>query len=480
MAPDKKTRTEHDTMGDMEVPEGALWGASTARAVANFPISGWRVPPRILHALGRIKMHAARVNGDLGLLDAGLAAGIAKAAAEVAEGKLDDQFPVDVFQTGSGTSTHMNMNEVIATRAAAILNLDKGEDEVHPNDHVNLGQSSNDVIPTAIHLAAAAALKSALIPALSGLEVALRARAKALGDVLKTGRTHLQDATPVRMGQVFAGYAAQVAQARERLEAATDALGEVALGGTAVGTGINTHPEFAGKVCAALAEETGVNVREARNHFAAQGAMDGIVAASAAVRGAAMTLAKIAGDVAWLGSGPRAGIGELALPAVQPGSSIMPGKVNPVIAESLLMVCAHVVGADAAVAWCVPWTRFELAAMFPVAGHHLVTSIELLAAAAANFSERCVQGLKATERGPELVARGLALATALVPVIGYDDAAAIAKEAAASGQTVREVAEERTEIPPEELDKILDPARMTVPGLPEKPAPPPEGRKIGP
>jgi len=477
MAPDKKTRTEHDTMGDMQVPADALWGASTARAVANFPVSGWPVPRRIVHAVGRIKEHAAKVNADLGLLDADMAAAIAKAAAEVAAGTLDDQFPVDVFQTGSGTSTNMNANEVIATRAAAILNLDKGEDEVHPNDHVNLGQSSNDVIPTAIHLAAASAMKSALVPALSGLEVALRARARAFGDVLKTGRTHLQDATPVRTGQVFAGYAAQVDQAQERVEAAVEALGEVALGGTAVGTGLNTHPEFAAKVCAALAEATGLPVREARDHFASQGTMDGMVAASAAVRGAALSLAKIAGDVAWLGSGPRAGIAELALPAVQPGSSIMPGKVNPVIAESLLMVCAHVVGADAAIAWCVPWTRFELAAMFPVAGYHLVTSVELLAAATANFSERCVQGLKATERGPELVARGLALATALVPVIGYDDAAAIAKEAAASGQTVREVAEEKTDIPPEELDRILDPARMTLPGLPEKPpaAAPPEG-----
>jgi fumarate hydratase, class II len=477
MAPDRKTRTEHDTMGEMQVPVDALWGASTARAVANFPVSGWPMPPRIIHALGRIKMHAAEVNAELGLLDEGLAAAIAKAAAEVAEGTLDAHFPVDVFQTGSGTSTNMNMNEVIAARATAILGYGPGEDRVHPNDHVNLGQSSNDVIPTAIHLAAASALKSALLPTLSGLEVAIRARTKTFGDVLKTGRTHLQDATPVRMGQVFAGYAAQVVQARERLEAAADALGEVALGGTAVGTGINTHPAFAGKVCAALAEATGLNVREARDHFAAQGAMDGIVAASAAVRGAALALAKIAGDIAWLGSGPRAGLGELALPAVQPGSSIMPGKVNPVIAESLLMVCAHVVGGDAAVAWCVPWTRFELAAMFPVAGYHLVTSIELLAAATANFSERCVQGLKATERGPELVARGLALATALVPVIGYDDAAAIAKEAAASGQTVREVAEEKTEIPPEQLDRILDPARMTMPGLPEKPpaAAPPEG-----
>jgi len=469
MAPDKKTRTEHDTMGDMEVPAEALWGASTARAVGNFPVSGWRVPPRIVHALGRVKEHAAKVNAELGLLDPDMAAAIAKAAAEVAEGKLDDQFPVDVFQTGSGTSTNMNANEVIAARATEILGFERGEDRVHPNDHVNLGQSSNDVIPTAVHLAAASALKSSLVPALSGLEVALRARARAFGDVLKTGRTHLQDATPVRTGQVFSGYAAQVARARERLEETVDALGEVALGGTAVGTGINTHPEFAGKVCAALAEVTGLNVREARNHFAAQGAMDGIVAASASVRGAALALAKIAGDVAWLGSGPRAGLSELALPAVQPGSSIMPGKVNPVMAESLLMVCAHVVGADAAVAWCVPWTRFELAAMFPIAGYHLVTSIELLAAAAGNFSERCVQGLKATERGPELVNRGLALATALVPVIGYDDAAAVAKEAAASGQTVREVAEEKTSIPPEELDRILDPARMTGPEVPRNP-----------
>jgi len=457
-------RTETDSLGPVSVPADALWGAATARAVANFPVSGVPMPPRFIHALGAVKREAARVNGALGLLPEDLADAIAAAADEVAGGRWDGQFPVDVFQTGSGTSTHMNANEVIATLAAARLGS-----AVHPNDHVNRGQSSNDVIPTAIHLAAAEALGEALVPALHRLEGALADKAWAFRDVLKTGRTHLQDATPVRTGQVFSGYAAQVARARERLEETVDALGEVALGGTAVGTGINTHPEFAGKVCAALAEVTGLNVREARNHFAAQGAMDGIVAASASVRGAALALAKIAGDVAWLGSGPRAGLGELALPAVQPGSSIMPGKVNPVMAESLLMVCAHVVGADAAVAWCVPWTRFELAAMFPIAGYHLVTSIELLAAAAGNFSERCVQGLKATERGPELVNRGLALATALVPVIGYDDAAAVAKEAAASGQTVREVAEEKTSIPPEELDRILDPARMTGPEVARNP-----------
>jgi fumarate hydratase class II len=461
--PTGNTRTETDSMGPMQVPAEALWGASTARAVENFRVSGWPMPLRVIHALGAIKREAARVNGSLGLLDADLAGAVATAADAVAQGDHDGHFPVDVFQTGSGTSTNMNANEVIATLASARLGEGR---RVHPNDHVNLGQSSNDVIPTAIHLAAADALGAALLIALHDLEVALADKAWAFRDVLKTARTHLQDAVPVRLGQVFGGYAAQVTGARHRLEAAREALGEVALGGTAVGTGLNTHPEFAARVCARLTEATGLDVREAADHFAAQGTLDGIVAASGAVRGAALSLAKIARDVAWLASGPRAGIGEITLPAVQPGSSIMPGKVNPVMAESLLQACAHVTGADAAVAACAPWARFELAAMLPVAGWHLVTGIEVLAAAVTGFSERCVKGIEATAEGPDKVERGLALATALAPVLGYDQAAAIAKAAAESGRTVRDAAREMSGLSEEDLTRLLDPARMTGPGLP--------------
>jgi fumarate hydratase class II len=458
--PSGNTRTESDSMGPMQVPAEALWGASTARAVENFRVSGWPMPPRVIHALGAIKREAARVNGSLGLLEASVAEAVAAAADAVAQGTHDGQFPVDVFQTGSGTSTNMNANEVIATLASARLG---GGHRVHPNDHVNLGQSSNDVIPTAIHLAAADALGAALLIALHDLEVALADKAWAFRDVLKTARTHLQDAVPVRLGQVFGGYAA-----------------EVALGGTAVGTGLNTHPEFAARVCVRLTEATGLEVREAVDHFAAQGTLDGIVAASAALRGAALSLGKIARDVAWLASGPRAGLGEITLPAVQPGSSIMPGKVNPVMAESLLQACAHVTGADAAVAACAPWARFELAAMLPVAGWHLVTGIEVLAAATTGFADRCVKGIEATAGGPDKVERGLALATALAPVLGYDKAAAIAKAAAESGRTVRETAREMSELSEEDLTRLLDPARMTGPGLPDREGPGGEGPETAP
>jgi len=463
-------RTETDSLGPVSVPADALWGAATARAVANFPVSGVPMPPRFIHALGAVKREAARVNGALGLLPEDLADAIAAAADEVAGGRWDGQFPVDVFQTGSGTSSNMNANEVIAALAARRLGR-----PVHPNDHVNLGQSSNDVVPTALHLAAADALGAALVPALAGLHAALAEKAAAFHGVIKTGRTHLQDATPVRLGQVFGGYAAQVAAAKGRLEAAREALGAVALGGTAVGTGINTHPAFGPQVRARLREVTGVNVREAPDPFAAQGSMDGLVAASGEVRGAALALAKVAGDIAWLASGPRAGLGEITLPAVQPGSSIMPGKVNPVIAESLLQVCVHAVGADAAIAAAAQWARFELAAMLPVAGWHLVTAVEWLAAASRNFADRCVRGIEATERGPAGVEWGLGLATALAPVLGYDKAADIAKEAAATGRTVREVARERSGLTEAALSVLLDPARMTEPGLPGAPGRPGAG-----
>ncbi|MCJ7510389.1 MAG: class II fumarate hydratase [Dehalococcoidia bacterium] len=460
-----RTRTERDSMGPVQVPEDAYYGASTMRAVLNFPISGLRFPRRFIRALGLIKRSAAEVNAGLGLLEPRLAEAIARAADEVAEGRLDDQFVVDVFQTGSGTSTNMNANEVIANRAAELLGGRRGAKLVHPNDHVNLGQSSNDVIPTAIHLSALLAIREELVPALSALQASLAAKAKELWPVVKTGRTHLQDATPIRLGQEFLGYAGQVERSLRRLESAAAELEEVALGGTAVGTGLNTHPLFAAQVCERLSAATGLAIRETDNHFQAQSNLDAVVGCSGALRAAAIALFKIASDICWLASGPRAGLGELTLPEVQPGSSIMPGKVNPVIPEALIQVCAQVMGNDATVALAGQRSFFELNTMMPVAAYNLLQSIELLAAAARNFAERCVDGLQATERGPELVEKGLGIATGLAPIIGYDAAAEIAKEAAGSGRTIREVARERTGLSDEDLRRALDPASMTEPGL---------------
>ncbi len=459
------TRTERDSMGPVQVPEEAYYGASTMRAVLNFPISGLRFHRRFIRALGLIKRSAAEVNAELGLLEQGLAEAIAGAADEVAEGRLDDQFVVDVFQTGSGTSTNMNANEVIANRAAELLGGQRRSKLVPPNDHVNLGQSSNDVIPTAIHLSALLAMREELAPALSALRASLAAKAEELWPVVKTGRTHLQDATPLRLGQEFQGYAGQVARALRRLERAAVELEEVALGGTAVGTGLNTHPLFGARVCERLSAATGLAVRETDNHFQAQSNLDAVVAYSGALRAAAIALLKIANDISWLGSGPRAGLGELTLPEVQPGSSIMPGKVNPVIPEALIQVCAQVMGNDATVAIAGQRSFFELNTMMPVAGYNLLQSIELLAAAARNFGERCVDGLQATERGPELVEEGLGIATGLAPIIGYDAAAEVAKEAASSGRTIREVAQERTGLSDEDLRRALDPTSMTEPRL---------------
>ncbi|HKQ62411.1 MAG TPA: class II fumarate hydratase [Candidatus Polarisedimenticolaceae bacterium] len=461
-----KTRSERDSMGAMDVPAEAYYGASTQRAVLNFPIGPLRIPSRMIRALGWIKWAAAGVNAELGQLDAARAKAIEQAALEVAEGRLDAQFVVDVFQTGSGTSTNMNANEVIANRAAELLGAGRGAREaVHPNDHVNLGQSSNDVIPTAIHLAALLALRETFEPALAQLRGELERKSSELWGVIKTGRTHLQDATPIRLGQEFRGYAGQIERGQERLARAKQELSEVALGGTAVGTGINTHPEFAARVCRQIAQRTGVELRESGNHFQAQATLDAVVAASGQIRTVAVSLLKIANDLRWLASGPRTGLGELTLPEVQPGSSIMPGKVNPVIAESLIQVAAHALAADHAVVQAGEWSFFELNTMMPLAAHHLVQSIELLGAATANFAERCVSGLRATERGPEMVERGLSTVTGLAPLIGYDQAAAIAKEAAHTGRTVREVARERTDLTPEQLESALDPFKMTEPGL---------------
>jgi fumarate hydratase class II len=459
------TRIERDSMGEMEVPSDALYGASTQRAVLNFPISGQRMPRRFLRALATIKEAAADTNTALGLLDPEVAGAIAAAARDVANGGYDDQFPIDVYQTGSGTSTNTNMNEVLARLASDRL----AGRRVHPNDDVNRCQSSNDTIPTAMQLAAATAIEEALLPALIRLQQVLATKADEFWPVMTTGRTHLQDATPIRLGQEFRGYAGQVEEAIRRTRAARDELLTVPLGGTAVGTGINAHPEFGARACARLTEQLGLPVREAPNHFHAQASLDAVVSAHGGIRAAALGLWKIGSDLRLMGMGPRAGIAEIALPETQPGSSIMPGKVNPVIVESLTMVVARVVGNDATISFAQTGSLLELNVMMPVAAVALLESIELLAASASNFAARCVEGITATERGPALVEQGLMLATALAPEIGYDAAADLAKEAYRSGRTIRELAIERG-IAPDRLDVLLDPARMTEPGLGTGPA----------
>ena len=452
-------------MGEMEVPANALYGASTQRAVLNFPISGQPMPRRFLRALALVKLAAAETNGALGLLQPDVAAAIAGAAGEVAEGVYDAQFPIDIYQTGSGTSTNTNMNEVVAALASTRLNGRK----VHPNDDVNRCQSSNDTIPTALQLSAAMAIEEELLPALERLHTGLAAKEQELWPVVKTGRTHLQDATPIRLGQEFRGYAGQVEGSLRRARAAQAELLAVPLGGTAVGTGINAHPEYAFRACARLSSLTGLSVRETDNHFHAQATLDAAIAAHGAIRTIALSLWKIASDVRLMGMGPRAGLAELALPETQPGSSIMPGKVNPVIVESLTMVVARVVGNDATIAFSQTGSFLELNVMLPVTAAAMLESIALLAAATSNFSDRCIEGLTATDRGPQLVEQGLMLATALAPVIGYDETAKLAKEALRSGRTIRELALERG-MDPAELDRLLDPAAMTEPGLGGGPA----------
>jgi len=461
----EETRVERDSLGELRVPVSAYYGVQTMRAQENFPISDLRFPRRFIRALAQVKGAAAQVNLELGLLDRTVAEAIVAAAREVADGQFDAQFVLDIFQTGSGTSTNMNANEVLASRANEILGGQRGaKSPVHPNDHVNMGQSSNDVIPTAIHLAALAGIHEDLMPALARLEEALRAKAQEFMPIIKTGRTHLQDATPIRLGQEFEGYAGQIERSRERLDYAIGELREVALGGTAVGTGINTHGEFAARVCALISKVAGYEIVETTNHFQAQNTLDGVVAASGALKTIAVSLLKIANDIRWLGSGPRAGIGEIELPAVQPGSSIMPGKVNPVIAESVTMVSAQVIGNDVTINIAGASGNFELNVMMPVAAYNVQQSIAILATACDNFAAQCIVGLKATEQGPVMVERGLMVGTALAPRIGYDAAAAIAKEAAKTGRTIREVARERTDLTEDELTELLDPAAMTEPG----------------
>jgi fumarate hydratase class II len=461
----RNIRIEKDSMGQMEVPADALYGASTMRAVLNFPISDLRFPRTFIRALSLIKLAAARTNIALGALDEKVGNAIVAAAQEVADGKLDQHFVLDIFQTGSGTSTNTNANEVIANRASQILGGDLGSRIVHPNDHVNLGQSSNDVIPTAMHLAALIAIKEDLVPALETLQAELKKKSDEFWPVIKTGRTHLQDATPIRLGQEFLGYAGQAGYSVRRLRRVQEALAEVALGGTAVGTGVNTHPEFSQRTCQLLSEMTGVQIRETDNHFQAQSTLDAVVEASGELRTIAISLHKIANDIRFLACGPRAGIGELSLPEVQPGSSIMPGKINPVIAESVIQVAAQVVGNDATITLAGQGGYFELNTMMPVAAYNILQSVSLLAASAHNFAEQCVKGIQATEVGPEMVERGLMLGTALSPAIGYDAAAAIAKEAAATGKTIREVAKLKTNLSDDQLNQLLNPEGMTKPSL---------------
>jgi fumarate hydratase, class II len=461
------TRLERDTMGELAVPASAYYGVQTARAVENFPISDLRLPRSFIKAMGVIKHAAATVNESLGLLDKKITEAILTSSREVIDGRWDNEFPVDIFQTGSGTSTNMNANEVIANRAAELLGGARGSKLAHPNDHVNLGQSSNDVIPTAIHVAAVDVIERRLVPALTRLQNALAGKAQEFDTIVKIGRTHLQDATPVRLGQEFSGYARQIELGLERARHAQRVLGEVALGGTAVGTGLNAHPEFAGRVLALVSQEIGCPFHEATNHFEAQSTQDSLVEASGALRTIAVSLMKIANDVRWLGSGPRCGLGEIVLPETQPGSSIMPGKVNPVIAESVTMVAAQVIGNDLTITVGGQAGNFELLVMLPVMAYNLLQSIELLASASNNFAARCIEGVKADEeRCRNFIEQSLAMCTGLAPEIGYDAAAKLAKEAYRTGKTVRDIARAQKVLPEERLEALLDPRRMTEPGGP--------------
>ena len=463
---DRPTRVEKDSMGEMSLPASALHGASTHRAVLNFPVSGYRFSRPFIRALGLIKWAAAQANHDLGLLDAERAALIVQASEEVADGKLDDHFPLDIFQTGSGTSTNTNANEVIANRCAQLAGKAIGSRElVHPNDHVNMGQSSNDVIPSAIHISAAEQLKNCLVPALGKLHAALDSKAKEFWEIIKIGRTHLMDATPIRLGQEFSGYAQQVAYAKERAQKSIEVLRELALGGTAVGTGLNRHVDLPGKMLRHLEQRTGMAFYEAKNHFEAQGGKDAVVEVSGHLKTIAVSLFKIANDIRWLGSGPRCGIGEIQLPATQPGSSIMPGKVNPVMCESVMMVSAQVIGNDTTITWAGANGNFELNVMMPAMAHNLLESIRLLANVVDVFCDKCVRGIVANEeRCRELIELSMAMVTSLAPKIGYDRAAEIAKESAKTGRTVREIASEKKVLPEKELERALDPIKMTEPG----------------
>ena len=459
-------RIERDSMGEVEVPIDAYYGASTQRAVDNFPISNLRFGRRFIWALGLIKGSAARVSGPAGYVDVSLADVIVRAADEVRDGSLDEQFVLDIFQTGSGTSTNTNANEVIANRAGELLGGELGAKLVHPNDHVNFGQSSNDVIPTAIHVAAVAAIREELAPALDRLATALEAKAEEFAGVVKSGRTHLMDATPVTLGQEFGGYAAQVRKSRDRVQRVLPELEELALGGTAVGTGLNAPVGFAAAVIADMGAITGYPLREADDHFEAQAAKDATVSASGALKAVAAALFKIANDLRWLSSGPRTGIAEIRLPSLQPGSSIMPGKVNPVMSEMVMQVAAQVIGNDTAVTWGGANGNFELNVMMPLIAHNLLESIALLATASEVFRERCVEGIEAdVERSRDLAERNIVVVTALNPHIGYDNGAVAAREAFATGRNVRDIVVEKGWLTDEQVDDLLDIKRMTEGGI---------------
>lgn len=461
-------RTERDSMGPMQVPAKVLYGASTARAVANFPISGRPIPAPVIHALGAIKAEAAAANMSLGLVQKKLGRAIVRAANEVARGDHDAEFPVDIYQTGSGTSSNMNANEVIANRASQLLGGALGSKLVHPNDHVNYGQSSNDVFPTAVHLAVLGSVMNDLVPACELLLTSLQRQSKAFHGVIKSGRTHLQDATPIRLGQEFSGYAHQIKLTIERVRGVTARLGELPLGGTAVGTGVNTHPQFAKTAIARLKARLNLPVRETRNHFQAQAAPDTLVEVGGILKTLAVALIKMSNDLRWLGSGPRCGLGELQLPAVQPGSSIMPGKVNPVIIESLQQICARVIGNDTALTQCGVGGFFELNVMYPLFAEALCESISLLSAGARNFATQCVDGLEVnTKRCQELLEQNLSVGTVLAPVVGYDNAAKMIKTAFAEGATIREIALRESGLTPSHIAKLLDPRKHTKPGVPE-------------
>ena len=452
-----KFREETDSMGTVQVPVDAYYGSQTQRAVDNFPISDLKFQAAFVHALALVKQCAAQVNHNLGLLDPELADAISRASREVVDGNYDSQFVVDIFQTGSGTSTNMNMNEVVASRANEILTGQKGgKSPVHPNDHVNLGQSSNDVIPSVIHISAMMLIHERLIPSLESLKKALAAKAEKFKDIRKLGRTHLQDAVPMYLGQEFSGYARQIELAVDRLRSVEPRLAELALGGTAVGSGLNTHPDFANQVIARISTHTGLPFTEAANHFEAQAARDAAVEASGALKTLAVSLLKIANDVRWLASGPRSGIGEINLPSLQPGSSIMPGKINPVIPEAVMQVAAQVIGNDTAIMMGGQAGNFELNVMLPVIAYNLLQSITLLASVAAVFTAKCIAGLSANrEACAGYIEKSLALVTALVPEIGYDHAAAIAKKAYESGKTIREIAVAENILPEDKINKLL-------------------------
>ena len=458
---DTAFRIEKDSMGELEVPADALWGAQTQRAVNNFPISGIPMPRQFIAALGLVKWAAAGANAELGLINSDLAVAIQKAALSVAAGNYDEHFPIDIFQTGSGTSSNMNANEVMSHVATAALGK-----EVHPNDHVNMSQSSNDVIPTCVHVSAALAIHQQLLPALRHLSATLEKKADATRDVVKTGRTHLMDAMPVTLGQELDGWRSQIEHAIERLNDTMQRLTALAQGGTAVGTGINAHPKFGGKVAVLLAERTGVGFKAAVNQFESLSTQDAAVETSGQLRVLAVSLTKIANDLRWMNSGPLAGIGEIALPALQPGSSIMPGKVNPVIPEAVAMVCAQVIGNDATITIGGQSGNFQLNVMLPVVAYNLLQSIEILSTASTCLADKAIAGFKVNDDNiNKALGRNPILVTALNPVIGYELGAAVAKRAYADGRPVKDVAREMTDLSDEELDRLLDPTELTTGGI---------------